>query len=167
MKAKEFVIERRKPVDEEPDSNFGNQVANVVGNVIKQSPIGSAIDVVDNIGKGNVGGAVGSAVNLAGKTVGYAMGGLPGLAVGTALDTAGDAIKKYTAPATTPPPKQKKIQESSGYIPKNNKEANDPRWEMAMTQDIKPGEDKRQAERLGWKLDADGRPPKLSTSGKR
>ena len=77
-----------------------------------------------------------------------------------------DQLYTAPAPATTPPPKQKKIQEASGYIPKNKQEANDPRWQMAMTQDIKPGEDKRQAERMGWHLDSNGKPPKLSTSGK-
>ena len=168
MRAKDFVSERRRAVGEEPDSSFGNQVANVIGNAIKKSPIGSAIDVVDNIGKGDVGGAVGSAVNLAGKTVGYAMGGLPGLAVGTALDTAGDVIKKTTAapaPSSSAPLKQKKIQEASGHIPKNDREAKDPRWSNAITVDIHPGSSREQAEKMGWRVDADGIPPKLSTSG--
>ena len=56
--------------------------------------------------------------------------------------------------------------EASGYIPKNEKEAADPRWQMAITNDIKPGEDARQAARLGFSLGPDGKPPKLSTSGK-
>jgi hypothetical protein len=56
--------------------------------------------------------------------------------------------------------------EASGYIPKNEKEANDPRWQMAITNDIKPGENQRQATRLGFKIDADGRPPKLRADGK-
>lgn len=56
--------------------------------------------------------------------------------------------------------------EASGYIPKNEKEANDPRWQMAITNDIKPGENQRQASRLGFKIDADGKPPKLRADGK-
>ena len=56
--------------------------------------------------------------------------------------------------------------EASGYIPKNEKEANDPRWQMAITNDIKPGENQRQATRLGFKIDADGNPPKLRADGK-
>ena len=56
--------------------------------------------------------------------------------------------------------------EASGYIPKNEKEANDPRWQMAITNDIKPGENQRQATRLGFKIDANGNPPKLRADGK-
>jgi len=56
--------------------------------------------------------------------------------------------------------------EASGYIPKNEKEANDPRWQMAITNDIKPGENQRQATRLGFKINADGNPPKLRADGK-
>jgi hypothetical protein len=56
--------------------------------------------------------------------------------------------------------------EASGYIPKNDKEANDPRWQMAITNDIKPGENQRQATRLGFKLDDKGNPPKLRADGK-
>ena len=53
-----------------------------------------------------------------------------------------------------------------GYIPKNKKEANDPRYVMAMTQDIKPGEDKRQAAKWGFKISKDGKVPKLRPDGK-
>jgi hypothetical protein len=53
-----------------------------------------------------------------------------------------------------------------GYIPKNKKEANDPRYVMAMTQDIKPGEDKRQAAKWGFKISKDGSVPKLRPDGK-
>jgi hypothetical protein len=53
-----------------------------------------------------------------------------------------------------------------GYIPKNKKEANDPRYIMAMTQDIKPGEDKRQAATWGFKISKDGKVPKLRPDGK-
>jgi hypothetical protein len=53
-----------------------------------------------------------------------------------------------------------------GYIPKNKKEANDPRYVMAMTQDIKPGEDKRQAAKWGFNVGAGGKVPKLRPDGK-
>ena len=56
--------------------------------------------------------------------------------------------------------------ESSGYIPKNKQEAADPRWQMAITRDISPGENVVQAAKMGFKLDAQGRPPRLSSSGK-
>ena len=52
-----------------------------------------------------------------------------------------------------------------GYIPKNKKEANDPRYSMAMTNDIKPGEDKKQAAKWGFNISNNG-PPKLKTNGK-
>jgi hypothetical protein len=54
--------------------------------------------------------------------------------------------------------------ESSGHIPKDEKEARDPRWSNALTVDIHPGEDRKQAAKLGFRLD-DGRPPKLKTNG--
>lgn len=60
----------------------------------------------------------------------------------------------------------KEIMEASGYIPKNDKEAKDPRWEMAMTHDVKPGEDGRQAKKLGWKMGKDGKYQKMSSNGK-
>jgi hypothetical protein len=53
------------------------------------------------------------------------------------------------------------VNEASGYIPVNDKEARDPRYSMAITQDIKPGEVQRQAKKMGWKTDAAGRPPLL------
>lgn len=55
--------------------------------------------------------------------------------------------------------------EASGHIPTNSKEANDPRWSNAITVDVQPGEDERQAAKLGFKVKA-GRPPKLDPSGK-
>jgi hypothetical protein len=58
------------------------------------------------------------------------------------------------------------VAEASGYIPKNDKEAHDPRWVMAMTHDIKPGEDVRQAAKLGWKMGKDGKPLKLRGDGR-
>ena len=53
------------------------------------------------------------------------------------------------------------VSEATGYIPVNDKEAKDPRYSMAITQDIKPGEVQRQAKKMGWKTDAAGRPPLL------
>jgi hypothetical protein len=53
------------------------------------------------------------------------------------------------------------IQEASGYIPVTDKEARDPRYSMAITQDIRPGETQRQAAKMGWKTDRAGRPPLL------
>lgn len=61
---------------------------------------------------------------------------------------------------------KKILNEASGYIPKNKKEANDPRWQMAITNDIKPGEPARQAAKLGWTTDSAGNPPKLKSNGK-
>ena len=68
------------------------------------------------------------------------------------------AIMKNTAGALTEAA-------GAGYIPKNKKEADDPRYSMAMTQDIKPGEDKRQAAKWGFNISNNG-PPKLNTNGK-
>lgn len=67
------------------------------------------------------------------------------------------------------PPGMKKIKtdptynvnEASGYIPVNDREARDPRYSMAITQDIRPGETQRQAAKMGWKTDRAGRPPLL------
>jgi hypothetical protein len=171
MRATEFILEADARVTKKaanpaaevnPESNFGTAVQNALGSAIKNSPIGSAIDTVDAIRKGDVGGAVGSAVGGVGKTAGYAMGGLPGLAVGTAVDAAGNAIKKTTAKESC---RQKNISEASGHIPKNDQEAKDPRYSNALTVDIHPGEDAKQAAKLGFGL-TDGKPPKLKTNGK-
>lgn len=58
------------------------------------------------------------------------------------------------------------VAEASGYIPVNSKEAQDPRYSMAVTVDIKPGEPQRQARKMGWSTNAAGVPPTLKTSGK-
>lgn len=57
------------------------------------------------------------------------------------------------------------LEESSGHIPKDEKEAHDPRWANALTVDVGPGEDKKQGAKLGFKISNDG-PPKLRTNGK-
>lgn len=38
---------------------------------------------------------------------------------------------------------------ASGYIPKNKKEANDPRWSMALTKDVRPDTPRKNAKALG------------------
>jgi hypothetical protein len=60
----------------------------------------------------------------------------------------------------------KEIIEASGHIPDNEKEAHDPRWSNALTVDIGPGEDKKQAAKFGFKISKDGKVPKLNPSGK-
>jgi hypothetical protein len=51
------------------------------------------------------------------------------------------------------------IKESaSGYIPRNKKEARDPRYSMALTVDIKPGQVGREANKLALDTDSQGRP---------
>jgi hypothetical protein len=57
------------------------------------------------------------------------------------------------------------ISEASGYIPVNKKEAGDPRYSMALTVDIKPGENQRQAAKMGWKTNPAGTPPTAKTNG--
>jgi hypothetical protein len=52
------------------------------------------------------------------------------------------------------------LEESSGYIP-TQAEKDDPRFLMALTQDIRPGETGRQANRLGLQTDSQGRPALL------
>lgn len=56
--------------------------------------------------------------------------------------------------------------EGGGYIPKNSAEAHDPRYVMAMTVDVKPGEDVRQAAKFGFHIGSGGRAPKLRADGK-
>lgn len=58
------------------------------------------------------------------------------------------------------------VEDASGYIPKNNKEAKDPRYVMSQTVDVKPGEDKRQAAKFGFKIQAGGQAPLLRADGK-
>jgi hypothetical protein len=57
------------------------------------------------------------------------------------------------------------LAEASGYIPVTDAEARDPRYSMAVTVDVKPGEPKRQAAKLGWKTTAAGTPPTARTNG--
>ena len=71
--------------------------------------------------------------------------------------------KRYIIKMSEAPPHA--INEASGHIPQDDKEARDPRWSNALTVDIRPGEDTRQAAKLGWNVKG-GRPPKLDPSGK-
>jgi hypothetical protein len=59
---------------------------------------------------------------------------------------------------------EKFTESASGYIPKNKKEARDPRFSMALTQDIGPGQVGREANKLGLKTDANGKPALLMKS---
>src|SRR5210317_166158 len=61
---------------------------------------------------------------------------------------------------------KKLLKEFGGYVPVNDKEAQDPRFKMAISQDIKPGEVQRQAKKMGWTTDPAGVPPLLTTKNK-
>ncbi len=56
--------------------------------------------------------------------------------------------------------------EGGGYIPQTEEEAHDPRFSMAITCDIHPGEDVKQAAKLNFKLGKGGIPPLLRSDGK-
>ena len=58
------------------------------------------------------------------------------------------------------PVKKSAVYEASGYIP-TAKEKNDPRYKMALTVDVKPGQTGREANKLGLKTDSQGRPQLL------
>ena len=60
---------------------------------------------------------------------------------------------------------KKPLSEATGYIPINAEEARDPRYSMAITVDIKPGEVQRQAAKMGWKTDRAGHPHVARTNG--
>jgi hypothetical protein len=60
---------------------------------------------------------------------------------------------------------QQVVAEASGYIPVTDAEAQDPRYSMAVTVDIRPGEPQRQAAKLGWKTTVGGTPPTAKTNG--
>jgi len=59
---------------------------------------------------------------------------------------------------------EKFTESASGYIPRNRKEARDPRFSMALTQDIRPGQVGKEANKLGLKTDANGKPALLMKS---
>jgi hypothetical protein len=56
------------------------------------------------------------------------------------------------------------LEEASGYIPKNKKEARDPRFSMALTRDVRPGAVGKEANKLGLQTDAQGHPALLMKS---
>ena len=58
------------------------------------------------------------------------------------------------------------LPEASGYIPKNKKEAHDPRWEMALTNDVHQNQGTKEAKKFNFKLDKNGQPPYLRSNGK-
>lgn len=57
----------------------------------------------------------------------------------------------------------KKVNETAGVgvVAMNAKQAKDPRYSMSITQDVKPGEVKRQAAKFGNTIDSKGQPPLL------
>ena len=73
--------------------------------------------------------------------------------------TAGQIMRDYVD--VNPNAFSDNLTEASGYIPKNNKEASDPRFSHGLTVDIKPGEIQRQAAKLGLTTDSAGVPPLL------
>ena len=52
------------------------------------------------------------------------------------------------------------LEECSGYIPSES-EKNDPRWERALSVDVKPDTMQKNAKKLGWNIKRDGTPPTL------
>jgi len=65
-----------------------------------------------------------------------------------------DALRKGTGT------RESQVREASGYIP-TAAQKNDPRYSMALTVDVKPGETGRQANKLALDTDAQGRPALL------
>lgn len=57
------------------------------------------------------------------------------------------------------------INEASGYIP-SNKQRNDPRYSTALTVDIRPDANKKNAAAFGWKVSRAGIPPQARPDGK-
>jgi len=60
---------------------------------------------------------------------------------------------------------QEAIRESSGYIP-TKAQANDPRFKMALTVDVQPGQTGREANKMRLATDAQGHPQLLRADGK-
>jgi len=78
--------------------------------------------------------------------------------------TAGQIMRDYID--ANPEAFSDNLSEASGYIPKNKKEAKDPRYSHGLTVDIKPGEIQRQAAKLGLTTDAKGVPPLIREKNK-
>lgn len=76
-----------------------------------------------------------------------------------------DAVRAQS-PGAPQNPSGQPVKESSGYIP-TEREKTDPRFSMALTVDIKPGETGRQANKMALQTDSQGRPALLRASGKK
>jgi hypothetical protein len=93
------------------------------------------------------------------------------LAQADQLRTVWDPVRRVyrTEPTATnadqDQPSVDSLKESSGYVP-SEAEKSDPRWSMALSVDVRPGEIARQANRLGLGVDSQGRPPLLKTRKK-
>jgi len=61
----------------------------------------------------------------------------------------------------------KMFENASGYIPKNKKEAKDPRWAMATSVDVGPGQVGKEANKLGLQTGKNGEPGSLLNPAKR
>jgi hypothetical protein len=61
--------------------------------------------------------------------------------------------------------KPKQVDEASGYIP-SNKQRNDPRYSTALTVDVNPDANKKNAAAFGWKVSRAGIPPQARPDGK-
>ena len=57
--------------------------------------------------------------------------------------------------------KEKPVTEATGYIPKNKREAQDPRFKMAITVDVKPGQVGKEANKLALHTGRNGEPALL------
>lgn len=79
--------------------------------------------------------------------------------------TAGQIMRDYVD--VNPSAFSEDIKEASGYIPKNSKEANDPRFSHGLTVDIRPGEIERQAKKLGLTTDSSEIPMLLGRKNKK
>jgi hypothetical protein len=62
-------------------------------------------------------------------------------------------------------PKQKDVNEASGYIP-SEKEKNDPRFKTGLTVDIHPDSIKKNAKAFYWNTSRAGIPPTAKANGK-
>jgi hypothetical protein len=70
----------------------------------------------------------------------------------------------YNPPQPMQPDAVRTYESASGYIP-TKKQANDPRFIMALSPDIKPGQLGKEANKLGLQTDKQGHPPVMNGSG--
>ena len=112
---------------------------------------------------------------IAGAALAACVAGAPGCATTAPVSTAADAVKtavrvsQLTRAGLEHGAKQElknvlrrgaNANESSGYIP-TKKQARDPRFSMALTQDVRPGAIGREANKLNLKTDSQGQPDLL------